>query len=138
MKKLLSVAICLFFGIVSYSQNHQINLEYDDAGNRIKRHIITLDGERLANPDQELVFEDEFVSIYPNPTRYYFNLEFSQMSQDDKIDYILSDEQGREVRKGKIKESITKIDLSKQRNGIYFLNILRNGKKSNWQIVKIG
>jgi hypothetical protein len=138
MKNLLSLAVCLFFGISSYAQNHQINLEYDDAGNRIKRYVITLDGERMANPDQAIVFEDESVTIYPNPTRYYFNLEFSKINDNEQMDYILSDEQGKLIEQGKIEQQKTKFDLSDHRNGIYFLNILRKGKKSTWQIVKIG
>ena len=119
-----------------------LSIEYDEAGNRIKRQIIILDansdGSRFADTLSATPYTDDVISIYPNPTRYFFYLELSEFRDEDIVTIILFDEQGREVLNEKIRRQISKIDLSDQPNGMYFLNVFKNGKSTKWQIVKIG
>jgi hypothetical protein len=117
-------------------------LEYDESGNRISRKIVVTPSNtdsnfRLAGTFQAPIPEG-LVKVYPNPTRYFFNLEFLEIEENDKITYQLIDEQGRKVLKGKIKNKLSQIDLSNYRNGNYYIIINRNGQSSQWQIVKIG
>jgi len=119
-----------------------LSIDYDDAGNRINRQIIILDanydGSRFADTLSATPYTDPLISIYPNPTRYFFYLELSEFSDEDSITISLFDEQGREVLNEKIRRQISKIDLSNQPNGMYFLNVFKNGKSTKWQIAKVG
>lgn len=60
------------------------------------------------------------------------------MKTDETIHFQLFDEQGRLVLEDKVSRAITTVDVSDRPNGVYFLNINRNGRVSKWQIVKIG
>jgi hypothetical protein len=142
MKKIFFTFSLSFFFLVSYAQL-KIVLEYDESGNRISRKIVVTPSSntgsnfRLAGTFQAPI-PDGLLSIYPNPTRHFVNVEFSQIENEDIIHYELLDKQGRLVLEGDINSKLTQVDLSQVTNGNYFLNINRNAQKSSWQIVKIG
>lgn len=52
-----------------------------------------------------------------------------QQNVEIQDQFLLADKESR---------AITKVDVSDRPNGVYFLNINRNGRVSKWQIVKIG
>ena len=144
MKKYFFLLLCCGIFSSTFAQ-FNLSIDYDEAGNRINRKVIVLSSAnsngtniRLAGTYETPSYSDELVDIYPNPTRYYVNLEFSEMEDSEHIHFQLFDEQGRFVKEAEVKNKLTKVDLSKEPNGVYFLNINRNGKKSEWRIVKIG
>ena len=142
MKKYLF--LLLFFCTLSFSYaQSNLYISYDEAGNRISRGVVLISSaytsgdSRLAGTLQEPI-PDDFISVYPNPTSYYVNIEFAEMEDTDNISYQLFDEQGRFVTKGQIQSTPTQLDISKESNGNYFLYINHNGRKGQWQIIKIG
>lgn len=144
MKKFGLLLLGVGMSCLTMAQSN-LSIEYDDAGNRTLRKVIVLnsssqdDGSaRQTDSTQTISYSDDMVSIYPNPTRYYVNLEFSEMDIDETISFQLHDEQGRFVMEKTVNQHITKVDLSKEPNGVYLLSIQRRGKLSQWQIVKIG
>ena len=100
-----------------------ISIEYDDAGNRKSRQIIVLDaspdGSRFVDTLSATPYTDDLISIYPNPTRYFFYLELSEFGEDEMASFILFDEQGRLVLEDKLSRTITKVDVSDRPNGVY-------------------
>ena len=140
MKKILFILLCSGLFSISYAQSN-LQVDYDDAGNRIQRKVIVLDNNsdsRLSDSLQAESYSDDLVSIYPNPSRYFFNLEFSNFEDSERIYFQLYDEQGRFVLENEVSNKRTKVDIASQPNGIYILNINRKGKVSQWQIVKVG
>ena len=81
--------------------------------------------------------EFEYYSkVYPNPTTDFINIE---LQQKNKIEYKLSDLQGKAVLQGKFTEKINKIDLNKLPNGIYALTLTNptDNKKETIKIIKV-
>lgn len=84
--------------------------------------------------DNCLVATDEVtkikLTVSPNPVRDFLKLEI-----DKKIDKIeIYDEAGRLVLSPTINQN--RINMSKLKSGIYFLNVLSNGKQLNTKFVK--
>ena len=74
-----------------------------------------------------------FSKVYPNPARDVLAIE---LHEKNKIEYELSDLQGRIVMKGEFNELINKIDISGQAQGIYHLT-LTNPPDKKREAVKI-
>ena len=142
MKSYLFLFLCCGILSTSFVQSNLL-IEYDEAGNRINRKIVVTpisnSGSNIRLADTLLSpIPEGVLSVYPNPSRYYVNVEFSNVEDSDIISYQLIDEQGRFVTEGRLKQRLTKLDISNQPIWIYFLNINRNEQKSQWKIVKIG
>jgi hypothetical protein len=76
--------------------------------------------------------EDVFVSLYPNPTSSYVTLTFENIVSAK--DYSIIDSQGKIIRKGKIFEKCTTLNLADLNSGLYFLQI--EGLNQTIKIVK--
>ncbi len=81
--------------------------------------------------------EFNFLSkVYPNPTTDFLNIE---LQQKNKINYYLTDLSGKTVLQGQFMENKNKIDLSKQKPGIFYLTIISptENLKETTKLVKI-
>jgi hypothetical protein len=74
----LSLLVVSFAAAQTPVHSTVLQLDYDAAGNRIKREVITLGGgptpARLADTT---TYAQEDIKIYPNPTRGTLNIEIS-------------------------------------------------------------
>jgi hypothetical protein len=76
--------------------------------------------------------EDVIVSLHPNPTSSYVTLTFENLVSAK--DYLCIDGQGKIMRKGKIFEKCTTLNLADLNSGLYFLQI--EGLNQTIKIVK--
>ncbi|MBC8053411.1 MAG: T9SS type A sorting domain-containing protein [Sphingobacteriaceae bacterium] len=68
-------------------------------------------------------------SVYPNPSSGAFTL-----SSDGKFEYVIFDQQGRELEKGKAEDEIkTGANLTA---GSYFIRILKEGTSESFKVIK--
>lgn len=72
----------------------------------------------LTNTIEEL---KQFFEVMPNPTADYFTIK----GNSKELDFVLCDYTGKSISKGIVN---SKIDLTLVDNGIYFLNILKEGE----------
>ncbi len=77
--------------------------------------------------------KEESLFIYPNPSNGVFHL---QCPDKTKKDIYVYDVMGRSVfAKTQVAENLVEINLENQPKGIYFIDILSDGKKTNRKII---
>lgn len=142
MKRL--VLVCLFLLSLLTVQGQRLTYEYgyDNAGNRVRRFVVRLDrndndksqtDESLA-PLTEVFGEGETMRLYPNPTTESVKFE---LTGDRKIgSYALSDINGRLIAKGTCESSTLTLDLSRQRDGVYLLELFVDEKPHVYKVIK--
>lgn len=140
MKKLLFITVWILFlagGV--HAQQLVYNYGYDDAGNRIRRRVVSLirdgtpdltDGQR----DNSAAVDDGSLRLYPNPTRGEVIVETSDGS--DLVRYRLSDATGKFSETGSIGSPSLRIDLSNRPDGIYLLEVVLEIGRKYYKIIK--
>ena len=114
-----------------------LQLDYDDAGNRIKREVITLLGGPTSSRLSDTTFySQEDVKIYPNPTRGVLNVELVNSAEKINRTIEIYNLEGKLVKREMMESYIKTLDLSTHKNGIYYLNIYGNDKVVKWKVVK--
>lgn len=139
MRKIsLLLGVAFLFSLEMFAQipATALQLSYDDAGNRIKREVITLGGPSARFTDTTEVYSQEDISVYPNPTRGEINIKI--LGSDDDISRMIEiySSEGKLVLKEPLLSTSKKINLSNEKNGNYYLNIYGNGKRTSWNIIK--
>jgi len=74
--------------------------------------------------------------IYPNPTNGTFHIELAK-DNSDVCNANIYDLSGRQVMQRQFNTSQTEFDLTKLKDGIYFIQIQNDGKTFNQKIIKI-
>lgn len=64
------------------------------------------------------------LTVYPNPTRDFLQLQLEQYSHE-KMEFFILDNQGRLAEKGLITSETTRIAMAHLEAGIYFLRVYR-------------
>lgn len=134
-----------------------IHYDYDDSGNREKRYIVLGKGGSSSGEDLKKIednnkteeskennktveFEDKLgeisIKIYPNPTHGNLLVEISGLGPDETVSYQLFSKSGSLLEIKKNLGYQFYIDLGKNPAGLYILNLLINGKMSQWKILK--
>jgi len=89
---------------------------------------IDLDKSFVYSKIEEVNFEDEVISIYPNPTTGY--LKISNCKNYNKI--IVLDILGRQVYSAELNKETLNVDLSALQNGEYFLTLINLADQSKY------
>jgi hypothetical protein len=100
--------------------------------NYLRTSLKTTDTSTMISP----VDPEDFNIIskaYPNPTTNFINIELQQKGM---ATFQLSDIDGKILLDGHFKEALDKIDLSKEKTGVYFLTILNDADKQK-ETIKI-
>lgn len=137
MKKLIFVICCLLVTIVVNSQQY-LSYAYDDAGNRISRTIF-LGSKSAAVQQQEEIKEiiaTQEIKIYPNPVESILSVSVTGFDNTISGDYFIYNLTGGLLKREKIKSEHTILDLSSFSSGTYLLQVLINGEKAVWKIIK--
>lgn len=130
---------------------YEVSYAYDNAGNRIKREILIdtqaegeteNDGTRSSDKNNgENRFCSETLSgkeirIYPNPTDGDLSVEITGHEDSDRCTFRIFDMSGRQVVSATADSPVTRVDLTGKPAGMYVLDIVLNGKRSSWKIIK--
>jgi hypothetical protein len=132
-----------------YGQNTGRKYEYDDAGNRIVRHVITIpnkssSGHKSIGSESDTIIDNFYtdklgdisLKIFPNPTTSIITVQIDGM--EDKIGGIihLYDLSGAKIDEQRLSSHRVEIDMSSYPAGAYLATVLINGKTKYWKIVK--
>lgn len=149
MKKLL-----LFFTLYFYNVNGQtLQFTYDNAGNQIKRELVTITVNSLlgTNSTEETEKEEttllpisnsindnaSIIELYPNPVVDLLNVEWQSNLQITEI--VLFDNTGKMLQLKKVNEGITKeiFNLSSYASGMYYIRLFDASQQSkSYKIIK--
>lgn len=103
---------------------------YDNLGNRLQINMETLsiDSETLKNT----------ITVYPNPTNQFININLPETIINQKVEIIIYDINGRELKTNKqqIESTTFSLDVSAFSNGVYLLRILNGDKKWSQLFIK--
>jgi hypothetical protein len=142
MKRL--VFVCLFLLPLLTVQGQRLTYEYgyDHAGNRVRRIIVIInrnDNERNQSDETLAPLTDVFgngetMRLYPNPTTESVTFELTGGGEIGS--YFLSDINGRQIAGGTCEGSTLKLDLSKQRDGVYLLELFIDEKPHVYKVIK--
>ncbi len=125
----------------------QTSYTYDNSGNRVGRTIIMPSNTMAAAPDstsftditedQTSEFKDQAgsfeFSIYPNPTKGEVHIK-SATEAEGVI--MLYDMQGKIIYQYRGKLGDNRVDLYRQKSGLYVLSISSDGQEVKWKIIK--
>jgi len=122
----------------------EVSYTYDNAGNRIKRSIIsvsnihTLSGYFEDNQiEPEKITGEREIYVYPNPVREELTIEIWKGNEEDNYRLLLFDSTGKllvdKKRHGNGREPV---DMSQFPTGIYFLIINTVDSKKEYKIIK--
>lgn len=78
--------------------------------------------------------EEPEISFYPNPTQKELNLQSNTLDLSKSVVYSIFDVTGKFVRKGTVKNR--KIDVETLNSGVYFVNLITDGKKQDFKFIK--
>ncbi len=144
MKKSLILSIVLI-GIysTSFSQVNAsldyVKIDYDAAGNRIKRSIIIQEDPEIvaSNDDTKLdKLKENRLKIYPNPVSDNLSIAL-QLEENKKVEVTLIDINGKLINKFWISNGVNSINLHNLAPGEYFLTTLIESDKKSWKITKL-
>jgi YD repeat-containing protein len=126
----------------------EIKFEYDAAGNRLARRIITLRSaviNEISGEDDETVQSPQVftaqlaqsaIRIYPNPTKGLLKVEITGNVADNPVILQVYDMNGRRLlEESNVASSVT-LDLSNQPAGIYMLLLISGIEKNEWKVIK--
>jgi len=106
-------SIIVFWKDVEGEMSMQVIIE-DENGCRSEPDIMNI---TVTNSTGLNFIDDKNLSIYPNPAKDHIKVTTEGKS------YIIFDASGREIIKGNYTKSNQEIDVSKLRNGIYFISV---------------
>lgn len=148
MKKIYLVLIA-FFAINSafaqLAEPKHVSYYYDAAGNRTVREIqLSINKpyySKSTNNQEPAPIEDKIenheITIYPNPTKGNLVLKVGELTDESNGSIEIFDLNGKQINESiEIKDEQTKVDLSKEPSGIYFMNLNIDGKNVVWKIIK--
>lgn len=118
------------------SKTKTVEFAYDENGNRISRSLLF---KRLTDPeggkDQPSRPTTQY-DLFPNPTEGQFSLVMKGAGSEQRLHATLVTSNGIILDERDLTESRTDFDLSRQANGLYFLEINGTSERQVWKIIK--
>ena len=145
MKKTATTLIAILLSQLLYSQTTEINYVYDNAGNRIERHVIILPMSKSEDgafkkmtevkPHKDKLQEHN-ITLFPNPTKGQLLVEITHLDKVKKSSIEVYSLEGVSIfHQDNIRDQ-TQIDLSDYPAGTYILKINLGDNQSVWKIVR--
>lgn len=117
---------------------------YDDAGNRETRAVIllknagivadTLQAKQAEKPLEDLI-GNRAIKIYPNPTKGLLRVQVPPADGTPATLQVFT-LRGALLRKARVIDEFSEIDLSGQPAGMYILRISVGDQSSEWKVIK--
>lgn len=130
-------------------QLNSIAFDYDAAGNQIKRYLIYISANRLANPDnpikdikeEDLVKADIYddIKYYPNPVRETLYVEWSAIESNPVSQILIYNMAGQVLKSYTDVKANTNaiIDFQNYPQGFYTVQLVYgNGENKTLKVVK--
>jgi hypothetical protein len=147
MKKLAYYLFVSFFLIFANSfigkAQTTYQFTYDNAGNRESRTVIllksasisdTLQAKQAKKPLEDFIGDQE-IKIYPNPTKGLLRVQIPSPDLGQVTIHIFN-LKGALLRKTRVTDENTEVNLSDQPSGMYVLRIAIGDQTSEWKIIK--
>lgn len=141
MNRILSLILFLMSAnTLVYAQN-RVNYAYDEAGNRVKREIVIVQGAKASDKisSKSNSFHDMLgersIKITPN-TSGLINVQVLRLLPTDDGIISVCSISGAEIFRQRIVNSENTIDIRNFPHDVYMLSIIVNGIPTTWKITK--
>jgi hypothetical protein len=147
---ILSIVLIVTTNKSIKAQSLVVTFEYDAAGNRVKRSmqappppctncqresIPTTEDVKIEEPNGESKLS---ITAYPNPTEKELVLSIEGFDNiKEEANFALVDLEGRMLKKARITNKKTSLDLSSFPKGTYYLNVTADDQHVSFKIIKI-
>jgi hypothetical protein len=136
--------------IINYNTPEStIEYTYDNAGNRVERHVVVIENHSLKSASADEAksespkgavtseWSDVRVNVFPNPTLGDVSISFEGVLDVNNILYSIYNAMGRKMDEGRINPTeLSRLPFANLPKGVYIL-ILRNRDDSRqWKIIK--
>ena len=142
MKQLILVLVLGGLFSLTNTIKAQVSYSYDEAGNRILRHVIVMKAPQNAKKavvdstaQKESLGEQEII-IYPNPTRGILKIELKGKMPETPVQLVLMDSNGRPLIKRELIQSPELLDITAYPATWYLMRIIRGTEVKEWKIIK--
>ena len=128
------------FGSKLSCQCTKISYDYDVAGNRISRKVVTLPPPQSVkqHPPDSIAVDDMLaertIRVYPNPTKGALGVEITGGDWDENIDLILFSGQGIRLYHAKAHQGINPIDMTVYPEGWYILRVQAGEQRKEFKV----
>lgn len=123
-------------------QTRKMCFDYDAAGNRISRTVITLSSAQRSafDPEEEKIDRTLLnckVTVYPNPTEGEVILTITNGQEEGISSIGVYDDSGKLLKTLEARGNVSvSIDLSSYSEGVYLINFSQGDNKSFYKIIK--
>lgn len=122
------------------AQSQGVSYDYDYAGNRISRKIITLpQSVKGKTPDPVPVTDqmgDRKITIYPNPTKGMLAVDINGGDSKDELSIQLYDGNGKQMLNEKVQPGTTTLNLTSYPQAYYIMRVQAGSKFTEYKIIK--
>ena len=138
--KRLPALLILLAAVIFQCNSQTISYDYDYAGNRISRKVVSLPQSIKGQPVDSVLVEDMLgernILVYPNPTKGALGVEITGGDWDEDIWLILYNGQGVTLYHAKAQQGINPVDMTAYPKGWYILRVLAGEKKKEFKVIK--
>jgi len=140
IKRLLAV-FTILAAVILQSNSQTISYDYDFAGNRISRKVVSLPPQQAKQqPTDSVVVEDMLgarnILVYPNPTRGALGVEITGGEWDEDVRLILYSGQGVMLYDANAQQGINPVDMTAYPKGWYILRVQAGEKRKEFKVIK--
>lgn len=133
--------IFLFTAVITQVYSQRIAYDYDAAGNRISRRIVSLPPQNVKGlPSDSVAVEQMFgersVLVYPNPTKGALGVEIRGDSPDEVLRLILYSGQGVVLFQADVRPGINSVNMTACPKGWYILRVQAGEKRKEFKVIK--
>ncbi len=123
------------------AQTYKVAYEYDHAGNRISRTVISMNVQSKSADTDMSPLEQELakcqISVFPNPTKGFLNMKISAGEENCCYDFTLYSSSGQKLLGERlIGNGDVSFDLSTYVVGIYILILTYGEEAVQYKIIK--
>lgn len=138
------ITLLLFMGIfIAINAQSTLRYSYDASGNRTYREIVlsrNADDLNLNQKHTANYYEEEIgkvqLRIYPNPVKSILKVAVDGFTGEISAECLLFNISGIMIEQRILVDQETQIDMSNCQSGHYVLQIIVNGEKTTWKIIK--
>lgn len=139
--KTLFIAL-LAFSMVTKAQTYNVNYEYDNAGNRVKRTVLCVgclarkETPEVIDTVKTVITEEKSILLYPNPVKDFLNVALKGDWKLEQVQLQIFDMSGRSVLKMNQINKTQEVSFTDIPIGAYVLTITIENKKHSYTVMR--
>ncbi|HLP06210.1 MAG TPA: T9SS type A sorting domain-containing protein [Paludibacter sp.] len=117
-----------------------VKYEYDNAGNRTLRKIVTYNPAPVKKGQDPAPVEEQLgerqITVYPNPTKGQLAVGITGGDPKDPLRILLFNADGRQLYNQKVEPGTTPIDMTRYAAGWYVLRVQAGDRQTEFKVIK--